>query len=216
MQLDISGRALVVTISSCLYFVSVPSSLLAAQEDAASISGCQAIEDDSARLACYDGMATTTAPPAADAPAAKKEPSPADPPLAEPAAAPAAAAPAPEAAVRPDEPGVAAASDETAAAAAASAGGAVVLSDEIGRETVRGRNSDEDDVSVRGRLVDCQSGRSGRYVFYFQNGQVWRQKDNKRLSWKDCQFEVTISKDFFGYRMLRDNDDRTVRIERVQ
>ena len=90
------------------------------------------------------------------------------------------------------------------------------LSDEIGRETVKGNQTDDRELSVRGRLVNCERGMSSKFVFYFDNGQVWRQKDNKRVSWTECNVEVTISKDFFGYKMVRDDDDRTVRIERVE
>jgi hypothetical protein len=91
------------------------------------------------------------------------------------------------------------------------------LSDEIGRETVELKEGEEREIlSVRGHLVDCPRGRSSKLAFYFDNGQVWRQTDSKRLSWSECTFDVTITKDFFGYKMTRDDENRTVRIERVE
>ena len=89
------------------------------------------------------------------------------------------------------------------------------LSDEIGRESLD-REDPEDKVKVRGHVVDCRTNERGRYFFFFENGQAWEQKDSKRVAWDDCDFEVTIDKDFFGYGMTRVGDDRRIRISRVK
>lgn len=221
-------------VNACLLIIAASPTLLAAETDAPTIAECQSIQDDAARLACYDRMAAPM-PPAREMPVAPPvdEPAPAasspsddamtravDEPASTPALPPekttaeAAARDAPAPAPRQESVSVAA--DEQAAALPARPVEPETLSDEIGRETVRGRDEDEAQVLVRGHVVDCDEGRSGKYVFYFDNGQIWLQKDNKRLWWKECEFDVTISKDFFGYKMVRDDDDRTVRIERYR
>lgn len=141
--------------------------------DAEALQACQSIEDDDARLACFDAALAQKPVPAA-------EPPPAVPPA--PSAKPAA------------QPGT--------------------LSDEIGRETVE--DIEKEELSVRGRVTKCVEGRSGRYVFYFDNGQVWRQRGSANVRWKECAFDVTISEDPFGYVMYRDGEKRKVRIERVK
>ena len=121
---------------------------------------------------------------------AAPEPAPPEPAAAEPA---------------PPEPAVAEAEPEV---------GPGTLTDDIGLETVKGREKEE--LLVQGYVVRCQKGRSGKFLFYFDNGQVWRQKDSKRMSWKDCDFEVTISKDVFGYIMTRNGEKRVFRVERLK
>jgi hypothetical protein len=169
---------------------------------------CRAIADAEERLACYDELAS---PPAAEPepaavaepePSAAEPPQPADPPAAKVTEAPAPSQP-PAATPPPSEP-------------AAATAGEAVLTDEVGRENLKHGQQEERELAVRGRLERCEKLRSGKYVFYFDNGQIWKQADSKRLSWKECNFEVTIGKDFFGYQMSRDDDDRSVRISRVR
>ena len=88
------------------------------------------------------------------------------------------------------------------------------LDDEVGKESIA--NDESDKLAARGRLVKCQRSRSGKYVFWFENGQVWRQKGSVTPNWKDCAFEVTVSKDTFGYTMMRDDESKKIRIERVE
>lgn len=87
------------------------------------------------------------------------------------------------------------------------------LDDAVGRETV---SREEEKLAVRGHVVSCRKDATGKYLFYFGNGQIWRQKDDKRIGWKECEFDVTISKDFFGYKMLPDGEKQKVRIARVK
>lgn len=192
---DNLGAIGIVTIG--LAIATVPTVVNAA--DAEGLEACQSIEDDAARLACFDASLSpepepaTKATPPKPAPPQESKPESAAPVAAksEPAAKPPAAAPAP---IPTAQTGT--------------------LSDDIGRESVN--NVDRDALAARGRLARCDMGRSGKYVFYFDNGQVWRQKSSARVPWKECDFEVTISKDLFGYTMVRDGEKRKVRIERVK
>lgn len=165
---------------------------------------CRSIEDDTARLACYDGLALppkpVEAPPPAEAPvpmeAAKPEKMPqAEPPAVVPAEEkmPAMAAP---------------------AATKAPATEPAPLDDEIGKEAL-GRD-DEEELVVHGTVVRCVEDATSKYLFYFDNGQIWKQKDNTKIRWKECAFDVTITKDFFGYRMVPVGETRKVRIGRVK
>jgi hypothetical protein len=178
------------------------STLTAAEE----FADCRALADAEERLACYDRLAT---PPSAD-PAAGTEGEPAV------VEAPQPADPLPQKVTEESAPVRPAAATPTRPGASADAGTDIPLSDEIGRETLKQGQQAERELAARGRLERCQKSRSGKYVFYFDNGQIWKQADSKRLPWKDCTFEVTIGKDFFGYQMTRDDDQRSVRISRVK
>ena len=93
----------------------------------------------------------------------------------------------------------------------------VPLNDEVGQETLDRRDDiDSREPEIRGRVVRCETDVYGKYYFYFDNGQVWKQKDGRRLAFAECDFEVTISKDFFGYRMQALGEQRKIRISRVQ
>ena len=172
-------------------------------QDADALAACQLVEDSEERLVCYDRiLKPQEAPPPAPV-AAEPEAAP------EPTAAPA-PAPAPEPEPEPEpEPMVEVAAEESVAA-----NGTRDLDDEVGKESVS--NEQRDTLSARGRLANCQRGRSGKYVFWFDNGQIWRQKGNVTPNWKECNFEVTVSKDVFGYTMVRDGDSKKIRIERVE
>lgn len=92
-----------------------------------------------------------------------------------------------------------------------------VLTDEIGEEQLdRDGDPGEEQQAVRGSVTNCQQDASGRYYFYFDNGQVWKQKDSDRLPFRDCNFDVTIERDFFGYKMRADGYRGDIRISRVR
>jgi len=156
---------------------------------------CRSIQDDAARLACYDRQGGSTGIDADRVAPAREE------------KAPAAESESPKTAEPPPAP-------DAAATAPVAAAAAQELTDEIGREDLNGPEGAEEKLSVRGRVTSCRKDLAGKYVFYFDNGQVWRQKDNVRLRWRDCAFDVTISEDFFGYKMQPDGEQKTVRIAR--
>jgi len=143
-----------------------------------SIDECSALENDGARLECYDGLVDAKEAAVPDAPAAGAAPA------AEtgPATAPAAA---------PESPGA-----ET---------------------SVKTDQADEEDGAFSTTVTRCsESVDKGRYIFLFSNGEAWKQTKNDRIVFRDCSFDVTITKDFFGHKMLRDGDERPIRIKRLK
>lgn len=152
---------------------------------------CRNIADDKVRLACYDKLTN----PAAASPDS----------AAVPAAIPAAVKP-PPAATMP----------ETAPVADKAPGVTVVPLDD---STAKARvidPKDEPEIRIRGRVISCRKDATRKFLFYFDNGQIWRQKDNTNIRWRDCEFDVTITKDVFGYKMVADNEGRQVRISRLK
>lgn len=84
-------------------------------------------------------------------------------------------------------------------------------------ETVRGDTDDKyETVTIQGTIKKCRQDANKKYYFYFENGQVWKQSDRKRLNFKECDFNVTITKDFFGSKMQQEGEDRRIRITRVK
>ena len=90
------------------------------------------------------------------------------------------------------------------------------LNDEIGRENIKRETEDRGSIAVRGTVIECRQDVHRKYYFHFVNGQVWKQKGNNRLSFGECRFDVTITKDFFGYKMQADGEDRRIRIARIK
>lgn len=77
-------------------------------------------------------------------------------------------------------------------------------------------SSDPAEGTVRATLTDCRKGPTGKWHFFLDNGQVWEQRDNDRLHSRECDFDVTISKDFFGYKMTLPDSDNKIRVARVK
>lgn len=66
-----------------------------------------------------------------------------------------------------------------------------------------------------GVVTSCKKGAYGKYYFYFDNGQIWKQSGAERLRFRECRFNVTIAKDFGGYVMRIEGRKGRVRIARV-
>jgi hypothetical protein len=162
---------------------------------AADMDDCRSMEDAAARLACYDSL---NAPAAAEVsvPAPTRASSPTPTPTLAPASSPAPASVPVAIEAVPD-----AAPD--------------VMDDSVGKESVT-TSAEKNQLSVTGHVSSCREDNGGQHRFYFDNGQIWKQKDNKRIPWRECDFDVTISKDFFGYKMTPATGDRTIRISRIQ
>ena len=89
--------------------------------------------------------------------------------------------------------------------------------DDLGSETLpRGSRDDVEKLEVRATVSRCEKDFRKKYLFHFDNGQIWKQTSDKRLYFKECNFEVTITKDFFGYKMQQDGEKRRIRISRVK
>lgn len=154
------------------------------------IQRCAAIAAPMDRLACFDTLAGV--PESAPVAVPDVAESPAD----------IASEPAPDT--------VAAPTTEPAAPAAKTL-------DELDAETSPRESRDKDEnLLVRARVTRCEKDARKKYYFVFENGQVWKQVSERRLRYKECEFDVTITKDFFGYKMQPDGEHRRVSIARVK
>ncbi|MDX1506900.1 MAG: hypothetical protein R3358_01390 [Woeseiaceae bacterium] len=153
------------------------------------LNKCAAIDDDADRLSCYDALAAVLAPSGDEG---------------------AAYVPASTAAVATS------ASTTAAEAAATTAGAAVPLNDEVGKERIQ-QPSEQERTRYASHVNKCEESQpSGQTYFFMDNGQVWKQSKYRRLNFRDCDFEVEISKGTFGYEMHIPSKDRSIRISRVR
>ena len=65
-------------------------------------------------------------------------------------------------------------------------------------------------------VTRCEEAHDGKYFFFFDNGQVWKQVKTDRERYRDCSFTVTVTRDWFGYKMQREGEQRRIRISRVK
>jgi hypothetical protein len=73
---------------------------------------------------------------------------------------------------------------------------------------------DDKDKPIHGHVRKCQAARDNRWFFIMDSGEVWKQSGGKTRRFKDCDFDVIIRKDFFGYKMTIAGDDESVRVKR--
>jgi len=66
----------------------------------------------------------------------------------------------------------------------------------------------------RGRVTSCKQASDRKWFYIFENGQVWKQVDRRKRRHKDCNFDVSVIKDSFGYTMKIDGQDSSIRIDR--
>lgn len=112
--------------------------------------------------------------------------------------------------------GTAAANPVTAEATAETAQAvAQPLPDDIGGADFEAPEDRAPEAFV-GRLSSCTRGHDSRWVFRFENGQIWKQADYRRARFRDCDAQATITKDRFGYRLRMEGSDRSVRVSRRQ
>ena len=81
---------------------------------------------------------------------------------------------------------------------------------------VENPNLEEDDEykPIHGHVRSCQQASDSRWFFILDSGDVWKQSGGRARRFKDCDFDVTIRKDVFGYKMTIAGDDQTVRVKR--
>ena len=216
------------TVFAAVFTVALPGAAMADEAFENAVRQCRAIDNADARLTCYDAVASV-APEAADASEAADAPEAADASEAADAPAPAAAPMAAAASVAP----VAAAVDGTtaatmsadgdgydapaaeAAAAPAAETNVQPLTDDVGLERVDPGRQDNPEYSAR--VVRCDKNpQSGQTYFFLDNDQVWKQANYRRISVGDCDYEVRLSKDAFGYQLYIPSRDRTVRVARIR
>ena len=115
----------------------------------------------------------------------------------------------------PSEPATEVAAEEPTEAA--SSREPLPLTQEVGEEQLPGGSGPERETeSFRGRVVECKQDSARKRYFYFDNGQVWKQRANARLTTRDCDFMVTITKDGFGYKMQIEGEDKRIRVGRIR
>jgi nucleoid-associated protein YgaU len=205
-------------LAAVLPFMSLP---VAAQDDGEllqQLRACRAIADDALRLVCYDMLGKVQSQVSAPAAAVDSPPAPA-------AQEPVADPPVPDSPAPIEDPPVAASAATTVSAAAASPPEPVAaavatqgpeyapLTDDIGAWNIRTANNAK--RPIRATVTRCFRNARDDYFFHFENGQIWKYKGNRRLRYKECSFDVTITRDGFGYKMQPIGEDRTLRISRV-
>ena len=77
-----------------------------------------------------------------------------------------------------------------------------------------GRGAERREEIITGTVIGCRTDARGDTYFEFDNGQVWKEKTDSRVGFEDCNFDVTITKDFFGYKMQIVGEKRRIRISR--
>lgn len=92
----------------------------------------------------------------------------------------------------------------------------VELNDDVGSEALGRRDDEQRKEVITGTVVECRQDARNDTYFYFDNGQVWKQKTDSRIKFGDCNFDVTITRDFFGYKMQLVGEGRRIRISRIR
>lgn len=86
------------------------------------------------------------------------------------------------------------------------------LPDDLGIEKKEERKPAEK-KSYRGHVRSCGQMSDDKWYFVFDSGQVWKQSSEGVYRFKECDFDVTITKDFFSYKMKVDGG-KTLRVKR--
>ena len=91
------------------------------------------------------------------------------------------------------------------------------ITEDYGAEQLNSDNPDRKvELPVLVRVTACRKDDRRKYYFYLENGQVWRQNDDDRLRYKECNFNATIVRDGFGYKLQVEGQKRRTRVKRVQ
>jgi hypothetical protein len=106
---------------------------------------------------------------------------------------------------------------EEAADDATSGSEPLPLTDQVGAGQLDRKDRPELEVErFEGRVVECKRDSRNTWYFYFDNGQVWKQRSNTRFKKRECGFTVTISRDSFGYTMQIEGETKKLRVGRVR
>ena len=85
--------------------------------------------------------------------------------------------------------------------------------DALGKSTF-GDDQASASIQYSGLITSCKKGHYGYWYFIFDNGQVWKKANKRKLRFKECNFNATITKDVFGYKMQIDGVEKTIRVRR--
>jgi hypothetical protein len=192
--------------------MSVPAIADEAFEEA--VRKCASIQDESARLICFDAVAVVkpvegTATPEPSGPGQQTAP------VEVASEASAEIAVAEQSAEIEIATGAAAVAAVAAEEAAREADQPQPLTDDVAIERVDPAKKENPEYVAQ--VVRCDKHQqSGQTYFFLDNDQVWKQANYRRMSLGKCEFEVRLKKDAFGYEMTIPSKDRTVRVARVR
>ncbi len=65
-------------------------------------------------------------------------------------------------------------------------------------------------------VSSCRISNAGETHFNLANGEVWKRTGGRAVRESACSFSATLRKDFFGYKMVMDEDKGSVRVKRVK
>jgi len=87
------------------------------------------------------------------------------------------------------------------------------LPDDLGVSTF-GDDQESKSIKYSGKIRSCKKGQYGDWYFFLENGQIWKEVNKRNRRFKECDFNVTIAKDVFGYKMRIDALEMSVRVRR--
>lgn len=178
-------------LSLAIVLLCVSFTTQADQVDTNSIQACTSIEDDRARLQCYDERIGRDIAPSIEQAAALAVPKQSE----------------------------QARQQETAPTATLATGdnpeqsGEAALPQGLGGSQFDPQEEQEA-TSYRGQITQCRKAGDGKYLFFFASGQIWKQVKSSKKRYKNCNFAVTISEDIFGFKMEIDGRRGNIRISR--
>ena len=70
--------------------------------------------------------------------------------------------------------------------------------------------------AIRAVLTKCKKNNEGKYLFYLENGQIWKQANKQNKRYRPCEGSITIVRDLMGYKMIRTDDGSYVRVRRLR
>ena len=176
----------------------------AAQGTVEELKGCARMADQASRLACYEelGKRVLAAESVVEAPSVEAGPVEATPVEPVPVEAVAAA------------PAVEAVQQAPAELPAAPVPAEAIPSD-LGQAKKEEKKKNEKPPVYRGRMASCRENADGIWYFTLENGQVWEQSSRGYHRFEQCTVDVSITKDFFGYKMTIEGG-KTLRVRRYR
>jgi hypothetical protein len=93
-------------------------------------------------------------------------------------------------------------------AVTATATNAQPLPDDLGKST--------GSIKYSGLITSCKKGHYGDWYFIFDNGQVWKEVNKRNRRFKECNFNATITRDGFGYKMQIHGVEKYLRVRRYR
>ena len=70
-------------------------------------------------------------------------------------------------------------------------------------------------TEYRGKVVSCQKSHDRKWFYIFDNKQVWKQVDRRKLRYRyGCDFKVTMYRGPFGYIMRIDDQEGKIQVKR--